>query len=193
MKKLSYFSELNSSELSALEAICTQAKLKKNEVFVRPGDNNQNFMLVKRGTVRGYFYDEAGVEHTLFIPNDKEDIAFGISGIFYNGKPAKYYFEAVEETEILIFNITEFENVAGQYERIMSLYLNLLKNTFYILASRMEILSTQKPGNRLNRIMELYPNIALKVKRKHLASFLGITPNSFSRISARLKNIKKLS
>jgi len=188
MKKLSYFSELNSSGLSALEAICTQAKLKKSEVFVRRSDNNQNFMLIKKGIIRGYFYDEAGLEQTLFIPND-----FGISGVFYNGKLAKYYFDAVEETEILIFNITEFENVANQHKRIMDLYLRLLKNSFHILASRLEILTTQKPCNRLDRLFEQYPNIVRKVKRKYLASFLGITPNSLSRIAARMKNAKKLS
>ncbi len=193
MKKLSYFSELSSSELSALEEICTVTKLKKREIFVRPGDSNLNLMLIKKGIVRGYFYDEDGVEHTLFIPDDKEDIAFGISGIFCNSEPSKYYFETLEETELLIFNIAEFEKVASQHKRIMDLYLRLLKNSFHILASRLEILTTQKPCNRLDRLLEQYPNIVLKVKRKYLASFLGITPNSLSRIAARMKNAKKLS
>ncbi|MDH6253002.1 CRP-like cAMP-binding protein [Chryseobacterium sp. H1D6B] len=193
MKKLSYFTELNDDELAALEKICTKTWLKKREIFVRPGDVNRNFMLIKKGMVRGYFYDEEGVEHTLFIPDDKESIAFGIPGSFNQGKPTKYYFEAIEETELLVFNVNEFENIAVQYQRIMNLYLGWLKNAFQILVSRLEILTTQKPCNRLNKLLEQRPNTVLQAKRKHLASFLGITPNSLSRIAARIKKTKKLS
>jgi len=191
MKKLSHFTELHNLELAALEEICTEIRLKKKEIFIRPGDINRNFMFIKKGIVRGYFSDEEGNEHTLFIPDD-ENIAF-VPECFIHGQPTKYYFEAIEETELLIFNITEFENIAGQYKKIMNLYLNLLKNTFQILISRVEILTTQKPGNRLDRLLERHPAIVLQAKRKHLASFLGITPNSLSRIAARIKNTKKLS
>lgn len=193
MKKTSYFAELSSDELDALEQICTKTILKKREIFVKPGDINCNLMLIKKGMVRGYFYDDHGTEYTLFIPDDTENIIFGIPESFYQGKSTKYYFEAIEETELLVFNGTEFESVACRYWQIMNLYLGWLKNSLHLLVSHLEILSTQKPHNRLSKLLEHRPHTVLLARRKYLASFLGITPSSLSRITSRLKKNKKLS
>lgn len=193
MKKISYFAVLNSEELAALEQICTKAILKKRKIFVKPGDVNCNLMFIKKGMVRGYFYDDHGIEHTLFISDDTENITFVILESFYQGKSTKYYFEAIEETELLVFNGADFEQVACRYIPIMNLYLAWLKNSLHLLVSHLEIVSAQKPHNRLNKLLEQRPRTVLLARRKHLASFIGITPSSLSRITSRLKKDKKLS
>lgn len=194
MKKIFYFKELNEIELETLGKICNKINLKKKEIFMRPGDINHNLLIIKKGMVRGFFYDEEGIEHTIFISEDTENNkAFGIPENIYLDVSSKYYFEAIEETELLVFNINEFEFVASQHQRIMCMYLTWLKNAITLLVFRLEVIATQKPCDRLNKLLEKCPQKVFRAKRKHIASFLGITPNSLSRITARLKKTKKLS
>ena len=99
-------------------------------------------------------------------------------------------FKSIDEAHILLFNYKDFESLANKNLRIMQLHLNALKEAVTRLFYRVESLTTMTHEERYKDILALNPDFLNKTNAKYLANYLGITPQSLSRIMKRIKNEK---
>jgi CRP-like cAMP-binding protein len=97
-------------------------------------------------------------------------------------------FKSIDDAHVLLFNYKDFESLADKNSRIMQLHLNALKEAITRLFYRIESLTTMPPEERYEDILALNPNFLKITSAKFLANFLGITPQSLSRIQKRIKN-----
>ena len=146
----------------------------------------QQVFLCKKRLIIGFYTDSDGEEKTIFFRWEKE---FGADPeSFFNHKPSKLTWSAMEETEILEMNFQKFEELSKRNVGLLKLRIltnNKLLNRMY---ERLESFILYSPEERFQHLLETHPDLCERIPDKYLASFLGITPVSLSRIKKRLEN-----
>ena len=157
-------------------------------IIQRSGLQTKKVFLILKGTVRGYIINEKGVEITILIRSN--GIFVADTGTLFTDEPQRMAFKSIDEAHILLFNYKDFESLANENPRIMQLHLKALKEAVTRLFYRVESLTTMTPEERYKDILALNPDFLNKTNAKYLANYLGITPQSLSRIMKRIKNEK---
>ena len=162
--------------INAFDAV---QKLKKKEHLLRPGQNCSFLAFVKRGTFRVYFYDKEGTEVTVWF--SWEGMMVGDLLAYYRGSKAIFYVQAIEEAEILLISKNKLELLFSDYPDYIQFGW---KYAEYVSMNVMERMLSFQTKSAEERYLELVsnPNYMQKVPLKYLASYLGITDTSLSRI-----------
>ena len=182
------FPDLTKKDINAFMGISTYKKVDKNKVIQKSGIQTKKVFLILKGTVRGYIVDEKGVETTILIRST--GIFVADTGKLFTDEPTTMTFNSIEETNILLFNYNDFESIANENPKFMQILLNALKEVITRLFYRVESLTAMTPEERYKDLLLLNPNFLKITSAKYIANFLGITPQSLSRIQKRIKIIK---
>jgi CRP-like cAMP-binding protein len=175
---------LNAEEQAAMGKYLESKKLRKKQYLLQEGDVCRYIAFVEKGTLREYSVDETGGEHI---------IQFGLEGwaisdlySFLTGEPARYNIDAIEDAELVLVSKTAHEELLKkfpQYEtftrlNITGAYLAMQKRLTSIISSPLE--------ERYADFIALYPDIVQRVPQHMIASYMGLTPETLSRIRKRL-------
>ncbi|MCF6224195.1 MAG: Crp/Fnr family transcriptional regulator [Flavobacteriaceae bacterium] len=177
---------LTKKDIEDFMSITTYKKVEKSKIILKNGLQTKKVFLILKGTVRGYIIDKKGHEITILIRSS--GIFVADTGTLFTSEPQRMAFKSIEETHILLFNYKDFELLANENPRIMHLHLQSLKEAITRLFYRIETLTTMTPEERYKDVLELNPDFIKTTNAKFLANFLGITPQSLSRIMKRIKN-----
>jgi CRP-like cAMP-binding protein len=179
------FPFLTENSIELLMAIGKYNKFKNKETVIRFKQKTDTISFVLEGMVRGFYLDEMGEEKTVFL---RPTLTFFAPPETIDGqKPSKYTYEAVGSTEMFCLPFTEFEKLTKTDLGLAQLFIEGLKETTLTLVFRVETLVGKMPEERYLALLEQYPQFFQKAYNKHIANYLGITPNSLSRIIKRLK------
>ncbi len=179
------FPSLQDRSIELLMAIGKHSKFKNKETVIRFEQKTDTISFVLEGMVRGFYIDEMGDEKTVFL---RPTLTFFAPPETIDGqKPSKYTYEAVGNTEMFCLPFAEFEKLTKTDLGLAQLFIEGLKETTLTLVFRVETLVGKMPEERYLALLEQYPQFFQKAYNKHIANYLGITPNSLSRIIKRLK------
>lgn len=177
MKKWTSISEKDEEViLSAFEPF----SIKKKKDLLQYGEVCQHIDFIVKGCMRSYYVDEKGVEHIFQIRMDNSWISDLES--FFSQKPSKYYIEALENTQLL--RIT-FERLDLLYLEVPSLerYFRILFQKAYVnTLNRLNSTMWEPAVDRYHDLLKEHPDLFQRVPLVYIASYLGITPESLSRI-----------
>lgn len=156
----------------------------KGEILRNTMDENNTAALVLNGMCRAFYID-----------GDGNDITRGFSipgtlcmdeGLF--GYPESIVtWETLEETTIMIFDVSKMKKMIFQNDELKDVYIMLLENALRYKIYRENGFLVENATERYLHFKKLYPMICERVKQHHLASYLGIAPESLSRIRKALK------
>lgn len=178
------FTFLSPKDLFQLASIIKLKNIAKGEHIVREGEYNYRAIKVIKGLLCHYVIDNNGDEKTLlFVP---EKMNSGSLQTTIGGKPADENIIALESSWLLMIDIRELEKLADGNLSILKMLNQSYKQIIFEAATRIKFLIAHSPEERYLQFTHTYPNLEHRVKQKHLASFLGITVSSLSRIKARL-------
>lgn len=180
----SRFTILTPKDLFQLASIAKVKTVKKDEHLLMTGDLNYNISIVVKGLFRHYVIDEQGAERTLlFVPEKK--VTAMIDTVFHN-KPSTENIVAMENSIIVKFDFREFEKLSSNNIRLLKTQNQGLKEIITANVDHIKLLNLLTPEERYNYFCKTHPDLEQRIKQKHFASFLGITPTSLSRIKSRL-------
>lgn len=178
------FTFLSPKDLIDLASIIKLKHVKKGEHLVKVGDYNYQGMKVLKGLLVHYVIDEKGAEKTLlFVP---EKMNAGALKTTMQGQPADENITALEDTTLLCADVRQLEKLANKNLHIMKLLNQNYKQIIAEAAERIKFLVVHTPEERYLHFLKTYPHLEERVKQKDLASYLGITVTSLSRMKARL-------
>jgi CRP-like cAMP-binding protein len=166
----------------AQEAVsCLMTKtFKKGEIILRPGDLKSEMYFVNNGLLRCYSIDEKGKEHIIqFAPEDWM-MSERSSAIF--NEPSLFYIDAIEDTEAVLVKKDFFPAIQTIVPKILELNILMLHNSIRFMQKRIDMLLGATAEDRYLDFIKLYPNLTLRVPQWMIASYLGITPESLSRV-----------
>ncbi len=176
---------LINSEIELILQIASYRKLKNREKLIEVGQKSPKVFFILEGMVRGYYTNLKGEEINVFLR--PEHTMTGSPDSLFSNKATKYTFEAILETHVLLFSFRDFENLMAQYPNIVKVHLDALQENLQTLIFRVESLIDKLPEERYDDLLKRSPQFFQRAFNKHIANYLGITPNSLSRIIKRKK------
>lgn len=154
--------------------------VKKGQLFCEAGQVQRFMGFVHKGLFRYYYVDKEGHEFTKHFTYENDFVVSIVSFIYQN--PSHYYIEAMEDCELLVIDrdtYMEQLTVNMDWEVIARKFI---EKFYYIKETREYSLLIEDAHERYERFLNDYAPIKNRIKQKYIASYLGITPESLSRI-----------
>jgi CRP-like cAMP-binding protein len=167
-------------ELAFIESLCVPRTLPPGASLQRGGDVATHAAFVASGCLRSYVIDGKGKEHIVqFAP---EDWWLADANSLLSGKPSQYFVDAVEESELLLIDPPSHQRIVdGVPGYAAALRIGLQRHAAAKDQRIVNSLSTSAE-ERYEEFLRTYPSIALRVPQWMLASYLGISPETLSRV-----------
>jgi CRP-like cAMP-binding protein len=163
-------------------------RIKAGEIIIKIGELNYSGIFVLKGLLRNYIITNDGEERTLLFCKEGNQTG-SHSTIFYN-KPAKENIEAIEDSVVFMLNSEVADKIAGKHPKLLKLQNNILKKVLAESVERIIFFTTLSPEERFKELCTKQPNLVKRVPQKYLASYVGVTTVSLSRIKSRI-NVKR--
>nr|WP_314466273.1 Crp/Fnr family transcriptional regulator [uncultured Clostridium sp.] len=187
-KKLSltqYLDEkgISSELIQTIKSVFTLRSYKKSCNILNMGENSKVVCLILQGIVRGVYIDEEGDEIAKCFSKEGEWCCF------YNilsDKPSEYWIEALEECQIAEIGVEQLRNIIKKYQQFRILYDELYNDAFMLSDEKGVSFQRLNAKERYLHFVNKYPDIEERVKQEYIASYIGITPSSLSRIKREL-------
>ena len=190
LKNISRFITLTPEEQQYFTSLLRVKRLKKKQYLLQEGDVARYDYFVNKGCLRTYTIDEKGQEHVVQF--SIEDWWTGDMYSFLTQKPARYTIDALEDSELLCLERSALEELYIKVPKFERFFRLLLQNAFVSLQERIIASLSQPADERYCTFIIKYPNMEKRLPLKQIASYLGITPESLSRIrSSYIKNKKR--
>src|SRR5262245_7933790 len=172
-----------------VRGLVTERRVKKGVTLQRGGERATQGYFVSAGLLRSFWIDEDGREHVLqFAPEDWWITEFPS---LRDGKPATYFVEALEDSDVVFMPLeahTRWSEVIPGYSSGFA--AGLLKMHAAREKRLLDSLSATAEQRYLN-FMDAYGSIARRVPQHMLASYLGLTPETLSRLRGSLARKKR--
>lgn len=175
---------LSEADIKGLASYYTKKEVKKGEMVTRKGGIHRYFYFVEHGMLRMYSISEGGNENILhFAP---ENWILGDRGSVYFDEPAFFYIDAIEDSAIMRFDKSLMDQLTTLCPNFRENNDQLLHNHIRHLNRRINLLQDASAQTRYLNFIELYPDVLLRVPQWMVASYLGIAPESLSRVRREL-------
>ncbi len=166
-----------------IEGFSVIKKIKKREFLLKPNQNCSFLAFVKKGKFRVYFIDNNGTEVTVWF--SWEGMMVGDLLAFYKNSKALFYVQAIDDCEVAIIPKDRLEHLYNSNPEYLQFGRRYAE---YVAVNVMERILTLQVKSPKERYLELLsnPNYMQQIPLKYLASYLGITDSSLSRIRRRI-------
>ena len=159
-------------------------EFKKGSSFIPYGKTDKRIGFVTDGLFRGVVF-ENDEEQTLWFSSELDILASYIS--ILKGAPSNLTYEALEDSRVFVIDYEEFRKLAETDQHLSMSLLRMMEKLLLESYERLEKFIFYSPEDRYQRILKDKPEILNRVSQKLLASYIGITPVSLSRLRARIK------
>jgi CRP-like cAMP-binding protein len=166
----------------------------KKHVLLHSGDVCRDISFVDRGCLRQYTVDERGEEHVVQFA--MEDWWVSDLRSYLTGQPAAHTIEALEDSHLLMLERKARDEMLVAVPKMERFFRLLLEGHYVATQRRIEQSLRASAVERYSEFLRTFPTLAQRVSQKDIASYLGIRPQSLSRIRhnfARLKADRSLS
>lgn len=170
-------------DIAMIAAKSFHKRLRRRQYLLQEGDVWKHYAFVCRGCLRSYRVNDRGDEHILKF--SVENWWAGDRESLLTGKPSQYNIEAMEDSELIMFTKEDFEMLCKQIPAFGEM-VNLLVHRSYIASqNRVHADISYSSEEKYFRFIEQYPEIFKRVPLHMIASYLGISPETLSRIRAQ--------
>jgi CRP/FNR family transcriptional regulator, anaerobic regulatory protein len=172
-------------EIQDIQHLFTEKTLKKGEFWIKEGEFNSDILFVNKGMLRSYFIKEE-VEKTFDLVIENQIVTATES--YSSGLPSTDYIQAVEDTHLTVISKDNLEVLyakSSKWERVGRIIFEA-----YTLEQEIRIRSfiAETAQERYERLAIEQPELIQRTPQIYLANFLGITPQSLSRLRRKIVN-----
>lgn len=171
---------LSDEQFKQLEPYFEFKEVPHNSYILSQGEICDYTFFVESGLLQAFTLDEKGGEHIIQFAPENWIIA-DRSSLYFN-EPSDYFIKAIEPT-IVVYLKKEFAEEATKLSTSFACFNDTsLQRNIYFQQKRIHSLLAMTAKERYLSFMEMYPNLILRVPQWMIASYLGITPESLSRV-----------
>ena len=177
---------LTAEDETQIKKYLSPKKLRKKQYLLQEGDVCKTIAFIEKGALRSYSLDENGNERI---------IQFGIEGwiisdlySFLTGESATYNIDAVEDSELLLINKTAHDEMLltmPKYETFTRLNIT---GAYLAMQRRLTSIISMPLEERYSNFIEQYPHIVQRFPQHMIASYMGLTPETLSRLRRRISS-----
>lgn len=183
-KIVSYFSTIQSLSDEEAKLIADSAIIKKyskGEFLVREGQYSNDTFFVLHGLVRQYHIIEGEEKTSAFFTENQWIISLG-----NDDTPSKYFWVCEEDCQLMMGNDEKAQKIFDQFPRLESIARKIVETAFIEYQHHINTYLTDSPEQRYLRLQESRPDLIQRIPQYQLASYIGVKPESLSRIRKRM-------
>ena len=183
VKLISRYVELAKEEAVAFAECIPIKSFNKGELLLREGQISRESFFVIEGCIRKYYIINGEEKTTEFYVED-ESVASLQS--YKNKTPANHYFECVEESRLAVLSYDKEQELFKRVPKYESLCRMSMEDNFGEQQEALAKFITSSPEERYQNLVDARPDLLQRIPQYHLASYLGVKPESLSRIRKRI-------
>lgn len=179
---------LSDESLALMQSIFKHKEVKNETYFLQEGEKSTEMAMVTKGLFRSFYIDEKGNDITKYFYPEGSLLFSYLAHLTNNN--SMYSIQALEDSEILTAKVSDFEEAIKENYELLLYYKRILDE---VLVNKEEHACSFKLLNSTERYKQFLtqcPGLEKRVKQYQLATYLGITPVSLSRIRNKL-NLNK--
>jgi CRP-like cAMP-binding protein len=180
--------QLTKEEEAQIKNYLTPKKLRRKQYLLQEGDVCKHIAFVEKGLLRAYSIDNNGDEHIIqFAPE-----GWTISDLysFLTGESATYNIDAIEDSELILINKAANEELLQEMPKYETFTRLNITGAYIAMQRRLTSIISASLEDRYAAFTSLYPNIVQRVPQHMIASYMGLTPETLSRIRKRISSNK---
>ena len=172
--------KLSEDERNCISTRLRPKKLRKRQYFLQEGDVCKHMGFIVKGATRMFAVDGRGHEHILHF--GLEDWWVGDYESFYLLTPSKYFVEALEEVDMLLVTNEQLQELERSIPAIGAMLNSLNRGSTIANNKRMHAAISFTAEERYEDLVRTYPHFLQRFPQNMIASYLGISPETLSRI-----------
>jgi CRP-like cAMP-binding protein len=172
--------KLTEDERILITSTLKSKRLRKGQYFLQEGDVCKYIGFIVKGATRLFADDKKGHEHILKF--GVEEWWAGDYESFYLLTPSKYYVEALEEVEMILVTNEQLQQLARTIPAIKGMVESLDRGAAVANTKRMHAAISFNAEERYEELVRTYPHFIQRFPQNMIASYLGISPETLSRI-----------
>lgn len=184
LKYMTRFTTLSEEEQQAIAEAILIEEYKKGTMLLRQGDVPTKCYFVLKGCVRQYSIDEAGKEVTSNFYTEEQ--AISNFNQHKQDKSSAYSLTCLEDCILVVGDLDSEENMYNQYSQLETMTRRMIEQSFGEVQDELASFIASTPEERYKALLRKRPHLVERVPQHQLASYLGITPESLSRIKKRV-------
>jgi CRP-like cAMP-binding protein len=172
------------AEIEQIKAASVVRTLRKRQYLLQAGDVWQSNAFVASGCLRTYSVDAKGLEHIIgfavenWWATDQESLL--------SGQPSRYNIEATEDTTVIMLKNDDFERLRREVPPFDKVVNALVLRTFMAAQSRVHSAISYSAEEKYREFLQKYPGLVQRIPQHMVASYLGLTAETLSRIRRQL-------
>jgi CRP-like cAMP-binding protein len=172
--------QLADEEFTLVTTFFIPKKVRKKQYILQAGDVCKAIAFVSDGCLRSYTIDDKGEEHIVQFAID----GWWISDLqsMLTSQPATMNIDALEDSQVLLLERSSQEKLCRALPQVEHFFRLLLEGNYNAARMRISDLISSSAEDRYLHFLKTYPDVAQRVPQSQIASYLGITPQSLSRI-----------
>ncbi len=176
------FGNLNKHQIDLITSRATEKELCKDDYFVEAGKMFNQVVFILDGILRICYYNNKGEEITKYFVDEKHLLANP-----NKGEPMTEYIQAITDCKLIVFSQQDWEELSNTIVGWDSIVNKIFHKALVEKLDRRSSLVSEDATTRYLTFLQKFPTLANRVPLSYVASYLGITQSSLSRIR---KNIR---
>ncbi len=176
---------ITEDEAAIIQSQLTPKKIRRKQYLLQEGDPCRFIAVVERGALRSYTVDEKGVEHIVQFAIEGWTIADLYS--FLTGEPATYNIDALEDSELILISKASYEELLQKVPGFETWIRLQITGAYIAMQQRLTSIISLSLEERYVNFTNTYPEIVQRVPQHMIASFMGLTPETLSRVRRKIR------
>jgi len=173
--------KLTDDEYKIVLTYFTQRSYKKHQYVVQANSPAPNDTFVVKGLLKSFYIDDAGKTHIMQFA--MEDWWISDPNAYHNKLNATLNIDCLEDTDTFFISIDNREKLCAEMQKMEYFFMKKTTAGYIALQKRILSLMSQRAEERHTQFVQLYPSLIDRVPKALIASYLGITRETLSRMT----------
>ncbi|MDE3183567.1 MAG: Crp/Fnr family transcriptional regulator [Bacteroidota bacterium] len=175
---------ITDQEFEFCKTLFIPKKLRKRQYLLQEGDVCRYTAFVEKGMLRTFTVDDKGNEPILQFSMEGWWVTDLYS--YLTDEPSRYNIEALEDCELLLITKPSWETLLEKVPAFEKYFRILIQNNLIATQRRLISSMTESAEDQYTKLIDNFPTCLQRVPQHMIASFLGITPETLSRIRSQM-------
>lgn len=184
LQNISKYVSLTPEEETLFLSKIETKRFKAKTILLSSGEIADCTYFVNFGVLRSFNINDNIIEHVLHFAC--EGWWIGDMYSYISEKPGNLFIEVLEDAEVVVISKENHQDLYASIPKLERFFRILAENSLVAHQERLMDNLSLSAEERFEKMCKKYPNLIQKVAQKHLASYIGVTPEFFSKMKAKL-------
>jgi CRP-like cAMP-binding protein len=171
---------LTEEEKEQIRSVSIIKKLRKKQYLLQEGDVWRYNAFITKGCMRTYLVDEKGFEHITYF--GIENWWIGDRESLLSQQPSRMNIDAIEDSEVVLITNQNFEMLSATIPAFRDMIYGIISKSLNVNQSRILSNISNTAEEKYLNFINKYPDFAVRIPQAMIASYLGIKPETLSRV-----------